>query len=141
MNRVVITGVGCVSPMGLGVPALWGGLEAGRSAIAAVPWLADAPIFCRNGGAVGGYQGDAHFTSNELMLLDRATQFALLAAREAFEMSALVLDKGEAERAAVYLGTAVGGSESVHDGYRELYVENSATLPPLTVPRAMYNAA
>lgn len=141
MNRVVITGVGSVTPHGLGVPALWDGIEAGTCAIGPVPWLADAPILFRNGGAVRGYEVNAHFTAGQTMLLDRATQFALLAAREALAMANLGLSEEESERAAVYIGTATGGSESVHHGYHELYVANSSTLPPLTVPRAMSNAA
>lgn len=141
MQRVVITGAGCVSPMGLGTMALWDGIAAGQCAIAAVPWLATAELQCHNGGAVAHYQDSAHFDAGEIMLLDRATQFALLAAREALAMSAPDLSPEEAERTAVYMGTATGGIETVTQAHHELLVAQSANLPPLTVPRAMINAA
>jgi nodulation protein E len=141
MNRVVITGVGSVTPYGIGVKALWDGIEAFTAAIGPISWLADESCSFRNGGAVHGYNVDKHFNAGQIMLLDRATQFALLAGREALGMAALGLSEEESERAAVYIGTATGGSESIHHGYKELYVLKSHTLPPLIVPRAMSNAA
>jgi nodulation protein E len=140
MKRVVITGVGCVTPMGLGVQALWDGLAQGRCAIGPVPWLAEEAVQCRNGGAVRDYDSAAHFTLGQTMMLDRTTQFALLAAQEALVMAALDLSPEEADRAAVYVGSAAGGAESTHQCYGELYLEGSPVLPRLSVLRGMNNA-
>lgn len=141
MKRVVITGVGCVTSHGLGAPALWDATAQGTCAIGAVPWLATARVQCRNGGALTDYEPNAHFTPAQTILYDRATQFALLAAREALTMSSPELTEQEAERAAVYVGSATAGSETIHLGYDELQAGDSPNLPPLTVPRAMGHAA
>lgn len=141
MKRVVITGIGCVSPYGIGVDALWRGLRECRSAIGEIPWLQQERTLYRNGGGFISYQPDSHFNTSQQMLYDRATQFALLACEEAWQQAGLQPSTAPAKRAAVYIGTAVGGSDALDAVYRDLYRENCLTLPPLTVPRAMANAA
>ncbi|MCU1740569.1 MULTISPECIES: beta-ketoacyl synthase [unclassified Pseudomonas] len=137
MNEVVITGVGCVSPFGIGRQALWDGLTQAHCAIARVPWL---PGSC-NAGALPEQAMEGRFSANELLMFDRSTQFALLAGREALDMAALDMAAVDAHRCAVYMGTAVGGSDSLHSAYLDLYQAGSQTLAPWTVPRVMANAA
>ena len=141
MKRVVITGIGCVSPYGLGVEPLWDGLARGRCAIGQVPWMLEEKVLYRNGGAVTDYLTNSHFSAAEQMLFDRATQFALLACNQALQSAGFEPTRAEAQRTAVYIGTAVGGSDALHDAYLDLYRNNCLTLPPLTVPRAMACAA
>jgi nodulation protein E len=141
MKRVVITGIGCVSPYGIGVESLWRGLSEGRSAIGEIPWLLEAKTQYHNGGGLLDYLPDTYFSAAEQMLFDRATQFALLACAEAWRQAGLALTETEAARTAVYIGTAVGGSDALDAVYRDLYRDDCLTLPPLTVPRAMANAA
>lgn len=141
MKRVVITGVGCVSPYGLGVEALWGGLANGRGAIGPIPWMLNEAVLFRNGGAVCEYRPDNHFSAGEQMLFDRATQFALLACEEAVKSAGFDPTPRQADRTAVYIGTATGGSETLHDAHRDIYRSGCLTLSPFTVPRAMANAA
>jgi len=137
MNEVVITGVGCVSPFGIGRQALWDGLARSHCAIARVPWL---PGQC-NAGALPEQALEGRFSANELLMFDRSTQFALLAGREALDMAALDMEAVDRHRCAVYMGTAVGGSDSLHSAYLDLYQAGSQTLAPWTVPRVMANAA
>ncbi|NUT68111.1 beta-ketoacyl-[acyl-carrier-protein] synthase family protein [Pseudomonas sp. ICMP22404] len=141
MNAVVITGVGCVSPFGVGRQALWDGLAQGRGAIGPVPSLSEAVGAACNAGAAPEDALVGRFSANELLLLDRASQFALLAAAEAADMAAIDLAQVDPTRCAVYMGTAVGGSESLHSAYLDLYQARSSTLAPWTVPRVMANAA
>ncbi|MFN3355741.1 MAG: beta-ketoacyl-[acyl-carrier-protein] synthase family protein [Pseudomonas sp.] len=141
MNTVVITGVGCVSPFGVGRARLWEGLATGQCAIAPVPRLIDVVGGTCNAGALPDDALDGLFTANELLLLDRASQFALLSAAEALAMAGLNPATVDPYRCAVYMGTALGGSESLHSAYLDLYQAGSATLAPWTVPRVMANAA
>jgi nodulation protein E len=141
MNTVVITGAGCVSPFGVGRQVLWNGLAQGRCAIGPVPRLSEAIGSTCNAGALPEDALTDRFSANELLLLDRASQFALLAAAEALQMAAIDMTAVDPLRCAVYMGTAVGGSESLHNAYLDLYQAGSATLAPWTVPRVMANAA
>lgn len=141
MNTVVITGAGCVSPFGIGRQALWNGLAQGRCAIGPVPRLSEVIGSTCNAGALPEGALADRFSANELLLLDRAGQFALLAAAEALAMASIDLAAVDPLRCAVYMGTAVGGSESLHNAYLDLYQAGSATLAPWTVPRVMANAA
>ncbi|OHX21938.1 beta-ketoacyl-[acyl-carrier-protein] synthase family protein [Chromobacterium sphagni] len=141
MNRVVITGIGCVSPFGYGVPALWSGLAQPRSAIAPVPWLENEQVAYRNGGAWADYQPQNHFANSRQALLDRASQFALLACQEAIEHTGHPAAGIRPNRVGVYIGTAVGGSDTLSQAYQELLVSDYPVISPLTVPKAMANAA
>src|SRR3546814_10406764 len=79
--------------------------------------------------------------SSDVCSSDLASQFALLSSAEALEMAGLDLATVYPYKCAVYMETAVGGSESLHSAYLDLYQAGSATLPPWTVPRVMANAA
>jgi nodulation protein E len=141
VNRVAITGVGCVTPLGLGRHALWDGLAANRSAIGEVSWLKDEVVAFRNGGEVRGYRAEDHFNASELLLYERCTQFGLLAAAEAVEGSGADGSlSATAARAGVFIGTAIAGAETMHRSYLDLYLEGHRTLHPLTVPKVMANA-
>ncbi|HLB80763.1 MAG TPA: beta-ketoacyl-[acyl-carrier-protein] synthase family protein, partial [Dongiaceae bacterium] len=83
----------------------------------------------------------AHFEEKRLVMLDRFTQFALIAAREAVAQSGLPRAGGLGEDSAAIIGTGVGGQTTVDDSYRRLYGERVARVHPFTVPRMMANAA
>lgn len=141
MRRVVITGLGSVSPYGVGVQALRQGLREQGSAIGPVRLCEGHAYARRNGGQVDDQQLEGLFTASECLMLDRATRFALLAGSEALASAGFaVADAEQAQGCAVYVGTALGGSESTHLTGQDLYGGGSATLAPWAVPRAMANA-
>jgi nodulation protein E len=138
---VAITGVGCVTPYGLGREALWDGLSGNRCAIGEVSWLKDEPVVFHNGGEVRGYRAEDHFNASELQLYERGTQFGLLAAAEAFDASGFGESlPAKAAKTGVFIGTAIAGAETLHRSYLELYRDGHPTLHPLTVPKVMANA-
>ena len=142
-QRVVITGMGTVSAFGVGADALWAGLSEGRSAIAALrhPRAAELKV------AVAAqlpdtFQPEAHFSRELLPQLDRVSQLALLAADEAVRQSGIDFSQdATAERSGCIIGTGVGGEMTQDEQYRRLYMENAQRLHPLTIIRAMTNAA
>jgi nodulation protein E len=140
-HRVVVTGYGCVSPLGLDAEASWQAMREGRSAIGPITGIPTDILNVRIAAEVRDFDPSLHFDPKRLVLLDRFTQFALVAAREAVARSGLRLDGGLAQRTAAIIGTSVGGQIAIDDSYRRLYGEGVPRVHPLTIPRFMVNAA
>lgn len=138
--RVAITGMGVVSALGPDAASLWAGLQAGRSAISPLPEELSARLRFRNGAQVPAFDPAAHFEARELTLMDRFTQFAVLAAREAVAQAAVVWTSDLRERTAVVTGSCLGGRYIEESGYQELYGRNGNRIHPLTIPLSMPNA-
>ncbi|MGN2251953.1 beta-ketoacyl-[acyl-carrier-protein] synthase family protein [Frateuria sp. GZRe12] len=141
-RRVAITGMGAVSAFGEGAHVLWQGLRAGTSAIRPLRHERAADVRVRVAAQVPEcFDATAHFDERTLPLLDRTAQFALLAAREAVAQSGMSWDDDAAKRrAAVVIGTGVGGENTQNEQARRLYAENATRLNPLTIVRVMPNA-
>jgi nodulation protein E len=90
---------------------------------------------------VRGFDATAHFQARQANLLDRFSQFAVVAARTAVADADLQLDEPLKFEAATVVGTSVGGQNTIDDQYVRLYGQNSPRVHPLTVPRLMVNAA
>jgi 3-oxoacyl-[acyl-carrier-protein] synthase II len=140
MTRVVVTGVGAVSPQALGAAAFFAALLQGRSAVGRLDRDPASPLATRIGAAVR-YDVDASFPAPKLRMLDRVSRFALLAAAEALAQSRGALDGLDRSMACVHVGTGMGGAAATDDGYRTLYAERSERLKPFSVLMAMTNAA
>jgi nodulation protein E len=141
MRRVVITGLGAVSALGIGVPALWAGLAAGRSGIRRVTVCDTALLTNPVAAEVPSFDASSYFTPDQILLFDRFTSFALVAAAEAWDAAGLQLTDAERERAGVLIGTGMGGVTRQDEGYRDLYDRKLTRSHPFTIPRIMYNAA
>lgn len=139
MARVVITGLGCVSALGLGIERFWSGLVSGETGVRPLSWPAGQEAAnVASGAQVRDYEPRDWFAADQILLLDRFSQFAVLAARQA------VADAGLAQEAirsaAVVLGTGCGGKETEEQTYRRLYREGRGRVHPLTIPRGMPSA-
>ncbi|MFC6839182.1 beta-ketoacyl-[acyl-carrier-protein] synthase family protein [Xanthomonas theicola] len=141
-HRVVVTGMGAVSALGLGADALWRGMCEGRSGIAALASPdPQATLKMRLAAAVPGFAPQAAQLGGIAPgQLDRMTQMALVAAYEAVAQSGLDLRGAGAARGAVVLGTGVGAELSRDEQSRRLYREQAERLHPLTIVRSMNNA-
>ncbi len=143
MRRVAITGLGAISAMGVGVPALWDGLTAGRNGARRIT-LFDPSSLTEAGSVaaeVPNFDPLRHFPAKKLDLLDRFSQFALVAAAEALGDSGLQLTDAQRERAGVAIGTGMGGAATQDEGYLSVYGRGAQRVHPFTIPRLMYNAA
>lgn len=141
MNRVVITGLGVVSPIGQTTKSYWDGLVAGHSGIAPPVLESAAQLNTKLVAQVKDFDPAAHFDPQRIGLLDRVSQFAVVAAREALAQSGLSLDSELAEKTATIVGTGSGGHVTVDEGFHRLYAEKATRLNPLTIPKAMMSAA
>ncbi|TCV94066.1 nodulation protein E [Luteibacter rhizovicinus] len=140
-GRVAITGMGAVSAFGIGADRLWSGLVAGQSAIRPLVHPRSAELRARIAAQVPDFTPESHFDPHVLPLLDRISQFALLASREAVAQSGIAFDDGLRTRTAVIIGTGAGGETSHDDTSRHLYGEgNGQRVHPLSIVRIMASA-
>jgi len=105
----VITGCGALSPLGCGVPAFWEGLLAGRSGVAAVRSFDTSRYTHALAGEVPDFTPDRHLSPEETRRLDRVSQYALVATREALDEARLDLQRVDRNRVGVILATTLGG--------------------------------
>jgi len=141
MHRVVITGLGCISALGPDVAVFWEALTEGRSGIAETTLVEPGQLSVRIAAEVKGFDPQAHFDRGQLPLLDRFSQFALVAARQALAESGIALAGGLEAETAVIIGTGVGGLNTLDESFERLYRHGKHRVHPLTIPRLMVSAA
>ncbi len=140
MRRVVVTGVGCVSPLGLTADATWSAMREGRSGIAALAGLDGHDLRTSVAAQLKGYVPNDHFDEKRLVLLDPVSQYALIAARQAVAQAGLAFGGELAERTAVIIGTGIGGATSQDQIAQRLYGERNPRVHPMAIVRVMPNA-
>ncbi len=139
-HRVVVTGCGVVSPVGNDIASYWNALTEGRSGIAQPTAVLPELLLREVVAEVKGYVPTEHFDERQLAPLDRVSQFAVIAAREALAQSGLEIGEALSERTAAIVGTGIGGSGTIDESYKRLYAEKLTRVFPLTVPKLMPNA-
>ncbi|HTY92272.1 MAG TPA: beta-ketoacyl-[acyl-carrier-protein] synthase family protein [Steroidobacteraceae bacterium] len=140
-RRVVITGMGAISALGHTARETWTAMREGRVGIAPIGNIPTERLLVGIAAEVRGYDPAAHFDARRLPLLDRVSQFALHAAREAVAHSGLDFRAGDlGERTACIIGTGVGGENSHNEQARRFYGENNPRVHPLSILRVMANA-
>ena len=141
MRRVVITGIGAVSPLGLTASATWAGMRAGRVAIGPLQSVPREGLRAGIAAEVRDFDPLAHFDEKRLILLDRVSQFALVAAREAVAQAGLEFRAGSlGARTACIVGTGIGGELTHDEASRRMYADNNPRVHPLTIVKTMANA-
>ena len=138
MRRVVVTGIGTVNALAGDVAGTFRAFREGRCGIGPLGFRDADRLTVRIGAEVRGWLPEDHFASNELPLLDRVAQYALVAGAEAMAMSGL--PSGLGARGGVILGTAAGGIQTWEDSYRAVFADGKNRVSPLVVPRLMHNA-
>jgi nodulation protein E len=141
MNRVVISGIGVVSPVGCSLEEFWAALVDGRSAIGPFSIARSDRVSTRIAAQVSGFDPASLFEPKQLSPMDRFSQFAVAAARDAVRDAGLELSERLALETATVIGNASAGQTTLDDAYYRLYFENSTRLHPLTIPRLMTSAA
>jgi nodulation protein E len=138
--RVVITGLGVISAIGLTRDAFWRSLTAGTCGIHAINSPDFDQIRFKHAADVEGFVPEDHLPAKDLTLMDRFAQFAVVTAKEAMAQSGLELTPAMREDGAVVTGSCIGGRSAEEVGYRELYIHRRNRVHPLTIPLGMANA-
>ena len=139
MNRIVITGMGVISPIGNNIADFRTNLFAGKCGIDSVSFRGQEVRF--PAAPVTDFRIEDTLDPKKAGMLDRFSQFAVAAATQAFRDSGLELTPETAERMAVITGTGVGGVNTIEDSYVKLLdTQGSGRVHPFTIPRLMINA-
>jgi len=140
VKRVAVTGLGVVSPLGNGAQTFFDRLVQGHSGITRLPEDFNRRLLSRVVAPVS-FDGAAHFGVARLRMLDRVSQFALVAAAEAIADAGALFERDDRDTTGVFIGTGMGGAQSTDEGYQSVYEERSDRVKPYSVLTAMNNAA
>ena len=149
LRRVVVTGMGIVCPLGMGVAHVWRRLIEGQSGIGSIQSFDTADLPAKIGGQVpqgtraeGGFDPAEYVPPKDVKKMDRFIQFAMAAAAEAIEDSGWVPDS-EDERYAtgVMIGSGIGGIETIYDASVMVHTGRARRLSPFSIPAALINLA
>ena len=139
-RRVLITGLGAISGLGLDTSTFWDGLKAGRSAIKPLdPPVPDVKISI--GATVPEFDPGDYFSQDELSILDRFSQLAVIAAQQAVNDAGLIRGEKLLTDAAAIVGSGCGGKHTDEATYVQLYKKQKSRAHPLTIPKGMPSAA
>jgi len=141
VNRVVVTGLGTVSPLGHTTASYWSNLKQGVSGLGPITQAATPEELTQKVVAeVKDFDPLKYFEDRQISTLDRVSQFAVVAAREAIAQAAITFDMPLSVRTSTIIGTGIGGQTTNDDSFRRVYLEKKPRLFPLTVPKLMANA-
>jgi nodulation protein E len=141
MNRVVVTGIGIVSPIGSSRETFWSGLVEARSGIGPITTISTDRLNTKIAAEVRDFDPAQHFDPKRQGMLDRFSQFAVVAARAAVKDAQLDITEEIGLQAATIVGNGAGGMNTLDDSYFKLYGQNATRAHPLSIPRLMANAA
>jgi len=143
--RVVITGMGAVSNLGLDAATTWAGMREGRSGISPIEGDDFAAYHdkwsVRIGGQIKGWSPSGFIEHREMKRLDRFALLGMAAAHEAVRHSGIEFAKQDPERCGVVVGSGIGGIRTIEEGCGVMFSKGPDRLSPFTVPRLMVNAA
>ncbi|CAG1769506.1 partial 3-oxoacyl-[acyl-carrier-protein] synthase II, partial [uncultured bacterium] len=142
-TRVVITGLGAISPLALNVPDLWARLVAGQSGVARITQFDASHMPCQIAGEVKDFDPKDYMDAREARRMSRASQFALAATREALSDAGLIggLSGGfsDPERVGVVLGNGIGGIEKIAEAVEVQRQRGYDKLNPFLLPAMLSN--
>lgn len=141
MTRVVVTGVGAVSPLGIGVDALWTGLTEGRSGIAPIEHFDTSNLEVKIAGEVNGFTPRDFMDFKAAKRMDRFAQFAVAATREAMEMANLTVTPENTDRIGVMMNTGGGGFPVIEREVQVMDAGGAKRVSPFLIPMFAPNMA
>jgi 3-oxoacyl-[acyl-carrier-protein] synthase II len=138
-RRVVITGLGCVSPIGNTVAAAWDALIAGQSGIATITKFDATPFSTHFAGEVKGFNVEDYMPGKEARHMDSFIHFGMAAGIQAMQDSGLVVTDANAERIGVIVGSGIGGLPMIEETHKELTNRGPRRISPFFVPASIIN--
>jgi 3-oxoacyl-[acyl-carrier-protein] synthase II len=141
-RRVVITGIGCISPLGNDLGSTWAGLKEGRSGISTITQLDATPFDCKIAGEVRNFNPDDYFNvPKDARRADRYVQLAVAASKMAMEDSGVDVSKMDPRRFGVMVGSGIGGLATLEREHTTYLNKGPKRVSPFTIPMMISNIA
>jgi 3-oxoacyl-[acyl-carrier-protein] synthase II len=140
-KRVVITGMGCISPLGNDSTTLWSNIMAGRSGVGPITLYDTSQFKVKIAAEVKGFDGGALFGPRDARRMDIFAQYALAAALQAIHHSGLVVNEINRDRIGVMLGTGIGGMNTLFEQMQVFFQRGPDRVSPFLVPMMLPDTA
>ncbi len=140
-KQVVITGLGCVSPLGLNASETWAAILAGKSGAGPITLFDASRHKTRFAAEVKGFDPIALFGAREARKMDRYAQFAIASAEQALTQSCLKIDDGNRDRIGALIGTGIGGISTMLENYETLKERGPERVSPFLIPMMIADSA
>lgn len=138
-RRVVVTGIGIISPVGLTLKENWDNITNGVSGISTIERFDPENFACKVAGGVTGFEPSEWMPAKEARKMDRFIQFGMAASVDAFKDSGLEVTEENAERIGVYIGSGIGGIGTIEKATETLMEKGPRRVSPFFVPSAIIN--
>ena len=142
-RRVVVTGLGCISPVGNTVAEAWSNLLAGQSGIGPITRFDASAMSCRIAGEVKNFDLESYISAKEARTMDRFIHYGIAAATQAIQDAGLptgeALGEEEACRVGVVIGSGIGGLPLIEDTHIEYTARGARRISPFFVPASIIN--
>lgn len=138
-RRVVVTGLGIVSPVGIGVGESWSNLVAGRGGIARITRFDASALPVQFAGEVKGFDVTKYMTPKDARRMDVFIQFGIAAAMEAIQDSGLTVTEENAERIGVNIGSGIGGLPLIEETHNTMLAGGARKVSPFFIPASIIN--
>lgn len=140
-RRVVVTGVGLVSPVGVGTEQTWAALRNGQGGIGPITAFDASSFSCRIAGQINDFDPLDYMDRKEARRMGRFTHFAIAASEFALEAAGLKITPEKAERAGVYIGSGIGGLETIEREHKVFLEKGPSRISPFFIPAHIVNLA
>jgi 3-oxoacyl-[acyl-carrier-protein] synthase II len=140
-RRVVVTGIGLVSPVGIGTEATWEAIAAGKPGIGPITLFNSDDFTCKIAGEVKGFDPAKYLDHKDVKKTARFTQFALAATQFALEQSKLEITEDNGARVGVYVGSGIGGFEAIEREHEKLMEHGPKRVSPFFITATIVNLA
>jgi 3-oxoacyl-[acyl-carrier-protein] synthase II len=141
LRRVVVTGLGAVTPLGIGVETLWSGLSAGRSGIGPITRFDTTGFETTIAGEVRGFNPEDYLEKKEARKADRFVQFAVAASSMALKDSGLAVTPEIADDFGCVIGAGIGGMATIEEFHTTLMTRGPKRVSPFSIPKLIINIA
>ncbi|WP_462331628.1 beta-ketoacyl-ACP synthase II [Schwartzia sp. (in: firmicutes)] len=140
-NRVVVTGLGVVSPIGIGREVFWQALMDGKNGIDKITRFDATDYPSQIAGEVKDFDPAEYIDKKESKRMDRYAQFAVAASAMALKDAGIDLEKEDRDRIGTYIGAGIGGIETMHSQYEKLFAKGQRFISPFFIPMMIANMA